>query len=80
MPAAGRKPQQQQQKLAFRGMAGGVGLRGRRKYVLVGSAAPSMARMPRNPTPPRLRQFRGVCWSICASLGSNPIEIEYFDN
>ncbi len=40
------------------GCRGGVGLRGRRKYVPVGLAAASMPRTPRNPTPPALDTFR----------------------
>ncbi|MDR2960401.1 MAG: hypothetical protein LBV10_12730, partial [Stenotrophomonas sp.] len=36
------------------GWRGGVGVRGRRKYVPVGLAAASMRLTPRTPTPPHL--------------------------
>ena len=40
---------------------GGSGCGGRRKYVPVGSVAPSMALTPPQPDPPRLRQLPAIC-------------------
>jgi len=59
-PCIRYKPEQQQQQQQQRHSVGGrgtVGLRGRRKYVLVGLVAASMRLTPRKPTVPRLRQF-----------------------
>ncbi|KMU66362.1 hypothetical protein STRNTR1_1349 [Stenotrophomonas maltophilia] len=43
------------------GWRGGSVCGGRRKYVHVGSVAPSMALTPPQTDPPRLRQFPAVC-------------------
>src|SRR2546427_12519870 len=68
--------QRQRQKPGNRGMAGGAGCGGRRKYVHVGSGAASMRLTPPQPDPPRLRQLppirrNGVlrcCWWV-STLG-----------
>ena len=60
-PCTCYKPEQQQQRHSV-GWRGTVGLRGRRKYVLVGLVAASMRLTPRKPTLPRLRQVgNGGC-------------------
>ncbi|QEU32748.1 hypothetical protein FOB57_06230 [Stenotrophomonas maltophilia] len=72
VPAAGR--QDQHQKLAIRGMAGWVRLRGTLQVRPCSSVAASMRLTPPQPDPPRLRQFpvvRGV-GSRCSATGSDP--------